>query len=180
MRQRITATAASLALALMLLVNFRSPQDLALATATNPGSNTGGAAGGTAARTGTGTGSVGTARSGATGATGSAGAGGSTGSSRTSQSTTGAAAQYVGPVAADPYGNVQVQITVQSGKIVDVTALAMPIGGHSGRISNYVAPILRTQALTAQSARINGVSGATYTSMAYAQSLQGALDQAGL
>ena len=59
-------------------------------------------------------------------------------------------------------------------------ALALPVGGHSGRISNYVAPILRTQALAAQSAAIDGVSGATYTSRAYAASLQGALDQAGL
>ena len=83
-------------------------------------------------------------------------------------------------MAANPYGDVQVQITVKNGKITDVQALAMPTGGHSGRISNYVAPILRSQALSAQSANINGVSGASYTSQAYAESLQGALDAAGI
>ncbi|MBI2763625.1 MAG: FMN-binding protein [Chloroflexi bacterium] len=196
MRQRITAAAGALALALMLLVNFRGPRDLALATAASPGADPATAAGGTSSRTGVGNGSGATAGStgsttsggtagptgtaGSTGKTGSSGSSGSAGSSGTGQSTTGVSVQYVGPVAADPYGNVQVEVTVKAGKIVDVTALAMPVGGRSGSISNYVAPILRKQALTVQSARIDGVSGATYTSIAYATSLQGALDQAGL
>ena len=69
---------------------------------------------------------------------------------------------------------------VAGGKVSDVVALALPTGRRSGQISDYAAPILRQEALQAQSANINLVSGATYTSDAYAQSLQAALDQAGL
>ena len=61
-----------------------------------------------------------------------------------------------------------------------MNAVSLPVGGHSGQISNFVAPILRSQALAAQSSRIDGVSGATYTSEAYSMSLQGALDAAGI
>jgi uncharacterized protein with FMN-binding domain len=53
----------------------------------------------------------------------------------------------------------------------------MPGGGHSGQVSSYAAPQLRSEALQAQSAQINTVSGATYTSEGYIQSLQSALDQ---
>ena len=93
---------------------------------------------------------------------------GSTPTATAGPATNGTSGTFTGPLAANPYGDVQVQITVQGGKIVDVQALSLPIGGHSGRISNYVEPILRSQALAAQSARINGVSGASYTSQAYA------------
>jgi len=79
-----------------------------------------------------------------------------------------------------PYGPVQVQITVGGGQINDVQALSLPTGGHSGRISNAVAPMLRSEALTAQSASINVISGATYTSIGYARSLQSAIDAAGI
>jgi uncharacterized protein with FMN-binding domain len=64
------------------------------------------------------------------------------------------------------------------GKITDVTALQLPSQGRSGFISQSVAPILQGEAISAQSASIDTVSGATYTSQAYAQSLQSALDQA--
>jgi uncharacterized protein with FMN-binding domain len=87
--------------------------------------------------------------------------------------------QYSGPVEQIPFGNVQVQVTIQGGKIVDVQALQLPTAhARSQQIGQYAAPILRQEALQAQSAQINLVSGATYTSEAYAQSLQGALDQA--
>ena len=179
MRHRIVATAAALSLAVMLLVNFRTPEDIALpGSAASPGASPGTGTGGTSSRTRAGIGS--TSSVGITGSVGLSKSSGSTGSSRTGQTATGASAQFVGPLAPDPYGDVQVQITVQAGKIVEVVAVAMPVGGHSGRISNFVAPILRTQALTAQSANIDGVSGATYTSRAYTASLQGALDKAGL
>jgi uncharacterized protein with FMN-binding domain len=79
-----------------------------------------------------------------------------------------------------PYGTVEVQITVSNGKITDIQAVSLPTRGRSGEISNYVAPILASEALKAQSANIDIVSGATYTSEAYAQSLQSALDQAGI
>ncbi len=87
--------------------------------------------------------------------------------------------RYSGPVVQIPFGNVQVQITVQGGKIVDVQPIQLPTAHMmSQQIGQYAAPILRQEALQAQSAQINLVSGATYTSEAYAQSLQGALDQA--
>jgi uncharacterized protein with FMN-binding domain len=76
------------------------------------------------------------------------------------------------------YGPVQVEVTIAGGRITDVTALQLPEGGRSGRISSFAEPNLRSEVLTAQSATIDIVSGATYTSDAYAQSLQSALDQA--
>ena len=85
-----------------------------------------------------------------------------------------------GPVVSTRFGPVQVEIVVADGRISDVVALQLPTGRHSGQISAYAAPILRQEALQAQSASIDIVSGATYTSDAYAQSLQAALDKAGL
>lgn len=89
-----------------------------------------------------------------------------------------AAGTFTGAVVDDPYGQVQVKITLADGKITDVTAVQLPSGGRSGSISQSVAPILRGEAISAQSASIDTVSGATYTSQAYAQSLQSALDAA--
>jgi uncharacterized protein with FMN-binding domain len=78
-----------------------------------------------------------------------------------------------------PYGAVQVRITLTNGKISDVQALQLPFDRRrSAEISQYVAPILRSEALAAQSSQIDLISGATYTSEGYAQSLQSALDQA--
>ena len=85
-----------------------------------------------------------------------------------------------GPVVSTRFGPVQVEVKVSGGKIVSVTALELPTGGHSGRISSWVGPILASEALSAQSASIDTVSGATYTSTAYERSLQAALDQAGI
>ena len=84
-----------------------------------------------------------------------------------------------GPVVQTPYGSVQVQVTIAGGKITDVTALQLPNDRQrSAEISGIVEPMLRTEALTAQNAQIDLISGATYTSDGYAQSLQAALDQA--
>jgi uncharacterized protein with FMN-binding domain len=77
-----------------------------------------------------------------------------------------------------PFGVVQVAVTVEGGQIVDVQALRMPDGDrHSAWISQQVEPMLRQSALAVDSANIDIVSGATYTSTAYAYSLQSALDQ---
>ena len=57
-------------------------------------------------------------------------------------------------------------------------AIALPTGRHSGQISNYSGPILASEVLQAQSAKIDIVSGATYTTEAYAESVQSAIDQA--
>lgn len=76
------------------------------------------------------------------------------------------------------YGVVQVRVTLLGSRMTDVTPLSLPQGGRSSDISSYAAPRLRNEALAAQSARIDAVSGASYTSAGYAKSLQSALDRA--
>ena len=83
-----------------------------------------------------------------------------------------------GSVITTRFGNVQVQVTISGGAIADVRALQLPSrDGRSQQIASEAEPILRQEALTAQSAKIDLLSGATYTSDAYARSLQSALDQ---
>lgn len=82
-----------------------------------------------------------------------------------------------GAAIATRWGTVQVQVTIAGGAITDVTAIQLPSGDqHSADISARVEPVLRSSALAVQSAEIDVISGATYTSIAYAQSLQAALD----
>jgi uncharacterized protein with FMN-binding domain len=76
---------------------------------------------------------------------------------------------------------VQVQAVVADGKLTNVNVLQVPDnGGYEDQIVSIALPELKSEALSAQSANIDVVSGATYTSEGYAQSLQAALDQAGL
>jgi uncharacterized protein with FMN-binding domain len=83
-----------------------------------------------------------------------------------------------GQVVPTRFGNIQVQITVVGTQITDVQALQLPYDRqYSAEISDYVAPYLRQMALQAQSAQIDLISGATYTSQGYAVSLQSAIDQ---
>ena len=105
---------------------------------------------------------------------------GSTAPSNPTTTTSGTTHTITGPVVGTDYGNVQVQVTLQGSRIVDVQALQLPSDrSRSARISQYAGPRLRQEALQAQSANIDVVSGASYTSEGYAQSLQGALDHAG-
>jgi uncharacterized protein with FMN-binding domain len=95
--------------------------------------------------------------------------------------TTGAAASKTvqGDVAQTPYGPVQVELVMTGGRIVDVHALQLPsAASRSRRLAQIAEPTLRTEVLSAQSARIDTVSGATYTSQGYAESVQYALDHA--
>lgn len=88
---------------------------------------------------------------------------------------------YTGSAVRTRFGNVQVQVVVSDGRIADVVALQLTDeDSRSVSISNRAAPVLRSEVLSAQSASVNMVSGATYTSEGYLQSLQSALDQAGL
>lgn len=88
---------------------------------------------------------------------------------------------FSGATAQTDYGPVQVAIVVHSGTIVDVKALQLTNqGDRSVAISAAAVPILRHEALQAQSAKIDTVSGATYTSDGYRRSLQSAIDKAGL
>lgn len=76
---------------------------------------------------------------------------------------------------------VQVQVKVNGGKLADVSVLQSPNGNpRDQEINAYALPILVQESLDAQSANIDMVSGATVTSDGYLQSLQGALDKAGL
>ena len=85
-----------------------------------------------------------------------------------------------GPVEMNRYGPVQVRVTLSGDRIVDVQALQLPGDrGRSIQINDYAGPTLRQEALQAQSAQMHTVSGATYTSVGYRQSLQAALDRAG-
>ena len=79
------------------------------------------------------------------------------------------------------YGDVQVRVVISGGRITDVQAVQLPTDrAESAYISQQAGPWLRTEALQAQSANIDIISGATYTSQSYAQSLESALQQAHL
>ena len=86
---------------------------------------------------------------------------------------------FTGPSIFVQYGNVQVQITVVNGRITDAKAVVAP-SGKNDRYTNMAVPVLKKQTLAAQSANIQGVSGATYTSYGWYTSLQGALAKAGM
>ena len=86
---------------------------------------------------------------------------------------------YTGAGDSNKWGTVQVAITVSGGQITDVSTLQYPDGERkSVQINQRALPTLRSEALSAQTAPIDTVSGATYTSESYAISLQSAIDQA--
>jgi len=88
---------------------------------------------------------------------------------------------YTGSVAQTRWGPVQVKITVQGAKITKVTILQQPSGNsRDAEINSRALPILINESLSAQNANIDMVSGATVTSEGYVQSLQAALDEAGI
>ncbi len=86
---------------------------------------------------------------------------------------------YTGSVANAYYGNVQVQAIIQGGKIANVKFLQYPYTHSASMYINQQAmPYLTQEAIQAQSANVSGVSGATFTSEAFAQSLSSALNKA--
>ena len=85
---------------------------------------------------------------------------------------------YTGTTSSDRYGSVTVTITITDGRITNATAKTVANDNHSAQINSMAVPTLRSEVLSAQSANISSVSGATYTSQAYMTSLQSALDQA--
>ncbi|MFE0804953.1 FMN-binding protein, partial [Streptomyces sp. NPDC058834] len=97
---------------------------------------------------------------------------GAGGGAQGTQTLTGAAAQT-------QYGPVQVRVTVSGGKITGAETLQAPKGGQSDQVTANAVPELNRAAVAAGNADIDAVSGATYTSAGYKQSLQSALDQAG-
>ena len=144
------------ALALVLLVSFRTPADQTVVPATGDSAVVAAPAP--------------QASSGSTEDTGTAG-----------DAAPDASQTIDGPVVDTRYGPVQVEITVNGTQVTGVVALQLPDGDRrSAQISSRVEDTLASQALQAQSGSIDGVSGATYTSEAYAESLQSALDAAGI
>jgi uncharacterized protein with FMN-binding domain len=96
-------------------------------------------------------------------------------------STASAAKTIAGQAIQTQYGVVQVQVVVAGQKIQNASFLQLTADDpHSAEINSQAGPILLQQTLSAQSSHIDGVSGATYTSQGYLQSLQSALDQAGI
>ena len=158
------------AFALVLLVSFRTPTDLGVDQPADTAVLSSNSRGG-GSRDGTPATPAPTAAANGNGSGGSGGSGSAGGGTKTID----------GPVVQTRYGPVQVEITVSGSQVTDVVALQLPDGDrHSSQISSRVDDLLASQALEAQGGSIDGVSGATYTSEAYAESLQAALDAAGL
>jgi uncharacterized protein with FMN-binding domain len=99
-------------------------------------------------------------------------------STTTSRVTT-SARTVTGDAVSTRYGPVQLKVTISGGKVTDVQAVQLPSSDpKSSEISSFAVPQLRQSALTKQSANVDAVSGATYTSAGYKQALQSALDKA--
>jgi uncharacterized protein with FMN-binding domain len=112
----------------------------------------------------------------ATGGTTSNGSSASSGSSGSTASDT-----YTGDAVNTRWGVVQVEITVQDGKITKSEAVQYPTENHKDQeINAYAVPQLNSEVVDKQSGSIDAVSGATVTSGGYIQSLQSAIDQANL
>ncbi|WP_217496704.1 FMN-binding protein [Acidipropionibacterium acidipropionici] len=106
----------------------------------------------------------------------------SSGSTSTSSKSTAASSlkdgTYTGSSVQNPFGTVQVQVTISGGKITSVKVPQYPTGHHSDEINQQAVPTLVNETISAQSSQVDMVSGATFTSQGYTTSLQNALDQA--
>ncbi|MEV8148272.1 FMN-binding protein [Arthrobacter sp. NPDC080073] len=176
---------AALASAAILVVGWQAGAHVSESNASAVTTSSTGNLGGTT----TGSTATGTTGSSASGSSSGTGAGSSSGSSSSStpgsgsSSTLGASAKaggtYAGTAVETRFGTVQVQVTVKAGVITDVTALHLTDQEQrSVQISARAAPLLRSEVLSAQSANVQTIGGATVTSEAYLTSLQAALDAA--
>ena len=123
---------------------------------------------------------AGSGGSGGSGGPGTASSGGNPPTSTVPPTTTAPTgkASATGPVEQYGYGELSVKVTVSGGRITNVSVPKLLVAeSYSQQLAQQVVPMLRSQVLQAQNANINGVSGATYTSEAYAMSLQAALKQ---
>ncbi|HEV2639134.1 MAG TPA: FMN-binding protein [Actinocrinis sp.] len=106
---------------------------------------------------------------------------GSGSGTNTSTNTSAKSGTFVGAPVSSQFSTIQVEVVLADGRISDIKLLEdTDDEQRSAMIDGYATPILRSEALSAQSANIDVVSGATYTSQSYSQSLQSALDKAGL
>jgi uncharacterized protein with FMN-binding domain len=97
----------------------------------------------------------------------------------TSGSTTYKDGTYTGTTVTHRYGSVTVTVTISGGKITNVSAQAVDGGDRrSQSINSQAVPMMKTEVLSANSAKVSTISGATYTTTAYITSLQSALAKA--
>lgn len=194
----ITAGATALGVAAVLILNpSGAGTSVASTIATGSVSGTTSGSGSTTTQSGTSSSSGTTSGSDSSGSTDSSGTtssdssgsttsgssstdSGSTSSDSSSSSSSATDGTYTGAVYESPYGAMQVQATISDGTITDIEWVQLPSDGHSQRINSQAAPTLVEEGLSAQSADVASVSGATYTSTGFQQSLQSALSQAGL
>jgi len=109
--------------------------------------------------------------------TGSPGRGAAAGG-QSGQTAAGGVHSATGPTEQYGYGELAVRVTVSKGRITNVTVPTLQTAEqYSQQLAQQVIPMLKSQVLAAGGPHINGVSGATYTSQAYATSVQAALDQ---
>lgn len=167
------ALATAVASAGILLAGWQSGAHIAeTGAATTTSLSSSATSGGTSSGGGTNTGSP---SSGTGSSSGNTGTGSSSGTS--TGSTT--AATFDGTQVQTRFGTVQVRVTIQDGKITEVTPLQLTDAERkSAQISSRAAPVLRSEVLQAQSANVQTIGGATVTSDAYLTSLQAALDAA--
>jgi uncharacterized protein with FMN-binding domain len=106
----------------------------------------------------------------------------SSSSAKSSSSSASSATKTVTGDAVDTqYGPVQVRITVRNGKVASATAIEYPAQDpRDAQINAYAIPVLQQESVGATNANLDMVSGATFTSEGYLQSLQSALDKAGV
>ena len=88
--------------------------------------------------------------------------------------------EFLGTAEYTEWGDVQVTVTISDGAIVDIEAVQYPTGRKSTDINSEAIPLLEANAIAIQGTDVDIVSGATYTSQTYADSLQAALDEAAL
>lgn len=167
------ALATAVASAGILLAGWQSGSHIAeTGAATTTSLSSSATSGGTSSGGSTNTGSP---SSGTGSSSGNTGTGSSSGTS--TGSTT--AATFDGTQVQTRFGTVQVRVTIQDGKITEVTPLQLTDAERkSAQISSRAAPVLRSEVLQAQSANVQTIGGATVTSDAYLTSLQAALDAA--
>jgi uncharacterized protein with FMN-binding domain len=151
--RRVPAAAASAAAGLTAIVSLHAMQ-APTALVTLPGSTT-----------------LPTTKPGGTGPTAPTGP-----TTSTTQPAPGSSTSAVGSLVQYGYGQLSVKVTASGSRIVDVSVVNLQTAeSYSQQLAQQVIPMLRGEVISAQSAQINGISGATYTSQAYAQSLQSAL-----
>jgi uncharacterized protein with FMN-binding domain len=180
--RRIVLWVLSTLSALVALLGYHTSTSSVMATGTPDNAISGSLQGQASTRSATGSASGSGSATSGSGSSGSGSSGSVSGSASGSagQSST-AASTVTGDSVGTPYGPVQVRVAVDGSTITDVTVLQYPDqDGHSVQINQYALPQLINETLDAQGSGISMVSGATYTSQGYLQSLQSALDQAGL